>query len=83
MSTNPWSADSPEPGDFDAVLATIDASCVSHHAGDASATLRMLVSVDGDDVRRLERLARARGETVPEVVAGLLRDADRDAAPRG
>jgi hypothetical protein len=45
-----------------------------------SATLRILVSVEGEDARRLERIAEARGKTPHDVVAELLRDADRPAA---
>jgi hypothetical protein len=80
MSRDPWTADDPQPGDFDAVLATIDSEYVERHAGDPSATLRILVSVEGEDARRLERIAEARGKTPHDVVAELLRDADRPAA---
>jgi len=80
MSSDPWTADDPQPGDFDAVLATIDAAYVERHDGDPSATLRILVSVEGEDARRLERIAEARGRTPHDVVAELLRDADRPAA---
>ena len=80
MSSDPWTADDPQPGDFDAVLATIDAAYVERHDGDLNATLRILVSVEGEDARRLERIAEARGRTPHDVVAELLRDADRPAA---
>ena len=80
MSRDPWTADDPQPGDFDAVLATIDAAYVERHDGDPNATLRILVSVEGEDARRLERIAEARGRTPHDVVAELLRDADRPAA---
>jgi hypothetical protein len=80
MSSDPWTADDPQPGDFDAVLATIDAAYVERHDGDPNATLRILVSVEGEDARRLERIAEARGRTPHDVVAELLRDADRPAA---
>jgi hypothetical protein len=42
--------------------------------------LRILISVEGEDVQRLERIARARGKAPGDVVAELLRDADRSAA---
>jgi hypothetical protein len=58
MSNDPWTADEPQPGAFDAVLATIDSTHVEHHEGDAHATLRILVSIEGEDVRRLERICR-------------------------
>ena len=80
MSSDPWRPDDPNPGDFDALLATIDSEYVERHAGDPTATLRILVSVEGEDARRLERIAEARGKTPHDVVAELLRDADRPAA---
>jgi hypothetical protein len=80
MSGDPWTADDPQPGDLDDVLATIDAEYVERHDGDPSATLRILVSVEGEDARRLERIADASGKTPHDVVAELLRDADRPAA---
>ncbi len=80
MSTDPWTADDPQPGDFDAVLATIDPKYVEGHDGDPAATLRILVSVEGEDARRLERIAEEQGKTPHDVVADLLRAADRPAA---
>jgi hypothetical protein len=80
MSTAPWTSEDPQPGDFDAVLATIESEYVERHEGDPSATLRILVSVEGEDARRLERIAEARGQTPHDVVAELLRGADRPAA---
>jgi hypothetical protein len=80
MTTDPWTADDPQPGDFDAVLETIDAEYVERHEGDPTATLRILVSVEGEDARRLQRIADARGKTPHDVVADLLRDADCPAA---
>jgi len=80
MSVDPWTAPVPQPGDFDAELATIDALFVERHAGDAGAKLRILLSVDGEDAQRLERLAQARHQKPSDVVAELLRDADRPAA---
>lgn len=75
MSTDPWTADDPQPGEFDAVLATIDPKYIEHREGDTSATLRILVSVDGEDARLLARIAEERGKTPHDVVADLLRDA--------
>jgi hypothetical protein len=80
MSTAPWTSEDPQPGDFDEVLATIESEYVERHKGDPAATLRILVSVEGEDARRLERIAEARGATPHDVVAELLRDADRPAA---
>jgi hypothetical protein len=80
MSRDPWTADDPQSGDFDVVLATIESTYVERHDGDPSATFRILVSVDGEDARRLERIAEARGKSPHDVVAELLRDAERSAA---
>jgi hypothetical protein len=80
MSSAPWTSEDPQPGDFDAVLATIESEYVERHEGDPSAMLRILVSVEGEDARRLERIAEASGKTPHDVVAELLRDADRPAA---
>lgn len=80
MNSDPWTAEDPQPGDFDAVLETIRADSVQYADGDPGVRLRILVSVDGDDARRLERLAEARGRSPHDVVADLLREADRPAA---
>jgi hypothetical protein len=80
MSTDPWTADDPQPGDFDAVLASIDREYVEHRDGDPAATLRIVLSVDGEDAVRLERMAEERGKTPHDVVSDLLRGADRPAA---
>lgn len=80
MSNDPWTADDPQPGDFDGVLASIDPTYVEHRTGDRTATLRILVSVEGEDALRLERIAGERGQTPNDVVAELLRAADRPAA---
>lgn len=80
MTTDPWTADDPQPGDFDAVLATIDPEYVAHREGDPQATVRILVSVEGEDARRLARIAEEQGKSPHDVVADLLRAADRPAA---
>lgn len=77
MSTDPWTAEDPQPGDFDALL---DGATTEAHNGNGDAVLRVLVSVEGEDARRLERMAQARGKSPHDVVADLLRDADRPAA---
>jgi hypothetical protein len=80
MSSDPWTADDPKPGTFDELLATIDSKYVERHGGDPTATVRIVVSVEGEDARRLERIAEARGKTPHDLVAELLRDADGSAA---
>jgi hypothetical protein len=80
MSKDPWRDPDPQPGDFDAELARLDESAFEYHEGHPGAKLRILISVEGEDVQRLERIARARGKKPGDVVAELLRDADRSAA---
>jgi hypothetical protein len=80
MSTDPWTDPDPEPGDFDADLAKLDPRYIERHQGDPEARLIVLVGVEGEDARRLERLAEARGKNAAAVVSELLRDADRTAA---
>jgi hypothetical protein len=80
MSKHPWTDPDPKPGQFDAELAMIDPSYVEAHDGNLDAKLRILVSVEGEDAKRLERVAEARGKKPSEVVAELLREADGSAA---
>jgi hypothetical protein len=80
MSESPWSTSVPEPGDFDRDLLTIDPRYVELHDASPTAALRIMVSVEGEDAQRLERLADASGKKPGEVVADLLRNADRSAA---
>jgi hypothetical protein len=79
MSTDPWTDPDPQPGDFDADLAALDPTAVERHDGDPDATLRILVSIEGDDALRLERMAGASGKKPHDVLADLLRAADRPA----
>ena len=76
----PWTTDDRQPGDLDDVLASIDPKYVEYHEGDPTATLRILVSVEGEDALRLERIAGQLGKTPHDVVSDPLRDADRSAA---
>lgn len=80
MTPTPWTDLDPQPGDFDADLATIDARFVEVHRGDPSAKVRIVVSIEGEDARRLQRLSAARGEKPTELIAELLRDAEKPAA---
>ena len=57
MIPTPWTDLDPQPGDFDADLATIDARFVEVHRGDPSAKVRIVVSIEGEDARRLQRLS--------------------------
>ncbi len=80
MSRDPWTDADPQPGDFDAELTTLAPNSVEMHEGNPNATLTFSVSVEGEDAKRLERIAAARGQKPGDVVADLLRDADRPAA---
>ena len=80
MSESPWTALEPQPGDFDQDLATIDPRYIERHHGDIDAKVRVLLTVEGEDARRLQRIAAACGQKPTELVADLLRDADRPAA---
>jgi hypothetical protein len=75
MARNPWTDPDPEPGDFDAELDRARPDQIESHAGNPDAKLSILVSVEGDDARRLERIANERGQRPDEVVAELLRTA--------
>ena len=79
MTKNPWTDPDPQPGDFDAELELLDESAVEYHEGDPSASFRIVVSVGGEDASRLARIADARGQRPSDVVAELLRDAERSA----
>jgi hypothetical protein len=80
MSESPWTALEPQPGDFDADLATIDPRFIDAHRGDRDAKVRVVLSIEGKDAERLQRVSAARGETPGELIAELLREADRPAA---
>ncbi len=79
-TSSPWKDLEPRPGDFDAELATIDPRYVVAHPGKRDATVRILLSVEGDAALRLARIAKERGQKPADVVEELLRDADRPAA---
>lgn len=79
MNVDPWTNPDPAPGDFDADLASLASELVTHQEGNPSA-LRILVSVEGEDASRLQRIADAQGKKPADVVADLLRAADRPAA---
>ena len=80
MTNDPWTSDDPQPGDFDVFLAEVDPSQVEVQEGDPDARVRILVSVEGEDARRLARISQERGQSPHDLVADLLRDADRPAA---
>jgi hypothetical protein len=80
MTKDAWTDPDPQPGDLDAELELLGEQAFEYHDGDPSATLRIVVSVEGEAASRLARIAEARGQKPSDVVADLLRDNDRPAA---
>jgi hypothetical protein len=75
MGKDPWTGPDPQPGDFDAELDRARSHQVEIHQGNPDAKLSILVSVEGEDAKRLERIATERGQQPGEVVSQLLRSA--------
>lgn len=75
MGKDPWTDPDPQPGDFDAALDRVHPDRIEIHDGNPDARLTILVSVEGDDAKRLERIASERGQQPGEVVSELLRSA--------
>jgi hypothetical protein len=50
------------------------------HRGDPNAKVGIVLSIEGEDARRLQRLSAARGEKPIELIAELLREAENPAA---
>jgi hypothetical protein len=80
MSADPWTDPDPKPGDFDADLTKLDPRYVEALEGVPDAKLIVLVGVEGEDAKRLERISEAQGKPAADVVAELLRDAERTRA---
>jgi len=80
MSESPWTDPDPQPGEFDADLATIDPRFVDAHHRNPDGKLRVVLSIEGEDAKRLQRISAARGETPGQLIAELLREADGSAA---
>ena len=80
MSRDPWTDPDPQPGDLDAELALLDERAFDYHEGDPSRSFGLMVVMEGEDASRLARIAEARGQKPSQVLAELLRDADRPAA---
>jgi hypothetical protein len=53
----PWTELEPQPGDFDADLATIDPRFVESDHGDPNAKLRIVLSIEGENASRLQRIS--------------------------
>ena len=75
MTTDPWTDPDPQRGDFDDDLAAIDPRDVQVVEAGSGGGVTIVVSVEGEDAKRLERIAAERGKGVDEVVAELVRNA--------
>jgi hypothetical protein len=79
MTESPWTSDDPQPGDLDALLATIDPALIERHPGGQHVRVRMIVELDADDAAWLSRIAISRDQNPQTVISSLLRSADRPA----
>jgi hypothetical protein len=75
MMKDPWTDPDPQPGDFDDELAAIDPRDVQVVEAGSGGRVRIVVSVEGEDAKRLQRIATERGTDVDQVVADLVRNA--------
>jgi hypothetical protein len=75
MAKDPWTDADPQPGDFDDELDAIDPRDVQVVEAGSGGKVTIVVSVEGEDARRLERIASERGQGVDQVVADLVRNA--------
>ena len=75
MRKDPQTNPDPQPGDFDGELEAIDPRDVQVVDAGSGGKVKIVVSVEGDEAKRLERLATERGQGVDQVVADLVRNA--------
>jgi hypothetical protein len=75
MAKDPWIDPDPQPGDFDDELDAIDPREVQVVEAGSGGKVTIVVSVEGEDAKRLERIAMERGQGVDQVVADLVRNA--------
>ena len=75
MAKDPWTDPDPQPGDFDDELDAIDPRDVQVVESGSGGKVTIMVSVEGEDAKRLERIATERGQRVDQVVAELVRNA--------
>jgi hypothetical protein len=54
MAKDPWTDPDPQPGDFDAVLNAIDLRDVQVIEAGFGGRVKIVVSVEGEDAKRLE-----------------------------
>jgi hypothetical protein len=75
MRELPTNAPNPEPGDFDAELEAISDEDLEFVEAGSGLEISIEVLVEGEDARRLTRIASERGQKPGEVVAELVRNA--------
>lgn len=75
MKKLPTNAPDPRPGDFDAELETISDADLEFVEAGSGGRLSIELLVEGEDAKRLSRIATERGQRPGEVVAELLRSA--------
>ena len=75
MAKDPWTDADPQPGDFDDELAAVDPRDVQVVEAGSGGKLTIVVSIEGEDAKRLQRIAAERGQAVDQVVADLVRRA--------
>jgi hypothetical protein len=75
MTKDPWTDPDPQPGDFDDELDAIDPRDVQVVEAGSGGKVRIVVSVEGEDAKRLEQIAAERGQGIDQVVADLVRKA--------
>jgi hypothetical protein len=75
MRKLPNNAPDPRPGDFDAELETISEEDLEFVEAGSGLAISIEVLVEGEDARRLARIASERGQQPGEVVADLVRSA--------
>jgi hypothetical protein len=75
MTRDPWTDPDPWPGDFDDELDAIDPRDVQVVEAGSGGQVTIVVSVEGEDAKRLQRIATERGTNVDQVVADLVRNA--------
>jgi hypothetical protein len=75
MSELPTNAPDPQPGDFDAGLEAISNADLEFVEAGSGLEISIEVLVEGEDARRLTRIASERGQKPGEVVAELVRNA--------
>ncbi|HWO16533.1 MAG TPA: hypothetical protein VNM89_07460 [Solirubrobacterales bacterium] len=75
MSKRPTNAPDPQPGDFDAELEAISEEDLEFVEAGSGIAISIEVLIEGEDARRLAKIASERGQPPGEVVADLVRSA--------